>query len=221
VLTHVIFDMDGVIIDSEPIYAAVEARLFAELGIVVSDQERAGFVGIPERTVWAHLKQTRGLLPSVDELLTNARDLYAEHVTHHGPEPLVPGVAVLIHRLKSAGFRLAVASSSPPRTIERVCLAHALRPCFDVVVSGDQVARPKPNPDVFLRAAELLGSVPEHCVVIEDSTNGVRAAKAAGMTCIGFRNSHSGKQDLSMADLIVETFGDPTFDRIYRMTGDR
>jgi HAD superfamily hydrolase (TIGR01509 family) len=106
---------------------------------------------------------------------------------------------------------MALASSSTQRVIDTVLEKLALVGVFDPVVSGEEVEHGKPAPDIFLRTAGLLEIPPETCLVIEDSANGVRAAKAAGMVCIGFRNPNSGAQDLSAADAIVASLDEIRF----------
>ena len=102
-------------------------------------------------------------------------------------------------------MKMAVASSSMYERIERTAKSLGVDDCFDVYVSGEQLKRPKPAPDIFIKAAELLGVSPSECIVIEDSGNGVNAAKAAGMACVGYINPGSGDQDLSAADYLVES----------------
>ena len=103
---------------------------------------------------------------------------------------------------------MAIASSSSPELIREVIRRLGIAKYFRELVSGDEVARPKPNPDVYLTAAKKIGADPSECVVLEDSHNGVLAAKSAGMFCIGFRSPHSGNQDLSTADIIVNSIRD-------------
>ena len=102
---------------------------------------------------------------------------------------------------------LALASSSPRRIIDLFTSKTSTQSYFEFLLSGEEVPNGKPEPDIFLEAARRLGAAPAECVVIEDSANGVQAAVAAGMRCIGFQNPHSGTQDLKMADLVVDHFG--------------
>lgn len=108
--------------------------------------------------------------------------------------------------MKRNGYTLAVASSSPKNEIIRNLKALDLDDYFTVKVSGEEVRNSKPAPDVFLKAAELLGASPEKCTVIEDTANGSRAAKAAGMYCIGFANPDYPEQDLSVCDKVIESY---------------
>lgn len=120
----------------------------------------------------------------------------------------VDGSPELVRALARRGYRMAVASSSPMYEITEVVAALGLDGCFEFLISGETVEHPKPAPDIFLQAAAHMGVSPEDCIVIEDSSNGVRAAKAAGMTCIALRNPDSGNQDLTPADIIIDALGD-------------
>ena len=115
----------------------------------------------------------------------------------------IDGIRELLAELKALNIPAAIASSSPPVFIKAVLRKFDLLDHFECVVSGEEVERGKPAPDVYLKAAELLGVKPQDCMVLEDARHGVAAAKAAGMKCIGFVNPNSGNQDLSQADYVV------------------
>jgi len=116
-----------------------------------------------------------------------------------GPIPMA-GVPEVLRRIRAAGYRMALASSAEVRVIDANLTALGLRPLFDAVVSGTQVARGKPAPDVFLAAAERLGAPPATCLVVEDSRNGLLAAKAAGMRCAVVPCAHTRHQDFGECD---------------------
>ena len=117
--------------------------------------------------------------------------------------PRIEGAVETIKYLYDKGYEMAVASSSSQDYIESQMKTLGIDKCFKVLFSAENVEKPKPAPDVFLVAAEKLGGKPAECTVVEDSANGSRAAKTAGMTCIGFKNPDSGNQDLSVADKII------------------
>ncbi|MDT8297668.1 MAG: HAD-IA family hydrolase, partial [Spirochaetaceae bacterium] len=125
-----------------------------------------------------------------------------------GRIPTVPGVMDLIAELSGADILLAVASSAPHEQIDLVLNRYGIAQHFEVRVSGDDVPRSKPDPAIFLRAAELLRMKPKECVVIEDSAAGVAAAGAAEMRCVAFDSPASPPQDLSAADVRVESMKD-------------
>jgi len=202
----VIFDMDGVLVDTEPLYRAANALTFRELGFYISDAAYDEFVGLDANMMWGRLKSRHNLPHSVPELIAKESD-GLHRALEQGPIPIVPGAEALLDRLHTGGTILALASSSPYKNIDLVLERTGFKRYFQVRVSGESVARGKPAPDIFLLAAEKVGVNPGECTVIEDSAAGVRGARAAGMKCIGFANPNSGNQDLSPAHLKVGSFG--------------
>jgi beta-phosphoglucomutase family hydrolase len=213
----VIFDMDGVIIDSEPIHSKVEKRLFEDLGLAISDDEHHSFVGTTSRWMWSYIKDKYKLDQSIEELVQMEAASYIGHLLSQKDEKPIPGVVDLIQELHGNNVRLAVASSASVRNIEIVLKMFNVEKYFEARISGDEVRNGKPAPDVFLHCAKILGLRPEECVVIEDSKNGVEAAKAAGMRCIGFKNPNSGEQDLSAADMVIRSFLELDYQRLRRI----
>jgi sugar-phosphatase len=179
----VAFDMDGVLLDSEPIWRAVERDVFGGLGIQVTDDDLRETMGVRIADVVARWHSRHPWAePSVEEVA----DTVVEHVARSIEETgtLHPGVREAIDRLERSGVRLALASSSPMRLIRAVLRMGRLEDRFEVTVTAEDDERGKPHPDVYLRAARELGVRPERCLAIEDSINGVRSAKAAGMVCV-------------------------------------
>ena len=123
----------------------------------------------------------------------------------------------LLADLKKNNFFLSIASSSPKKLIELITERLQIRHYFDILISGEEVENGKPHPDIFLKAASFYQKAPKFFTVIEDSTNGILAAKAAGMKCIAYRNPNSGKQDLSKADLIIDSFSELNIEVISRL----
>ncbi|RAK70187.1 HAD family hydrolase [Hymenobacter edaphi] len=199
----VIFDMDGVLVDTEPLHHDAFFRHFAELGLLISDTEYATFLGSSTTNMYQRLKQEYGLTQEVPELVRRKRELFGVAFEANTTLTLLPGALDLVLDLHRAGVPLQLASSASHETINRVFTRFALYPYFDNMVSGEDFPQSKPNPAIFLQAAQMAGVVPKHCLVIEDSANGVTAAKAAGMFCIGYRSEHSSGQDLHHADFVV------------------
>ncbi|WP_460677041.1 HAD family hydrolase [Hymenobacter coalescens] len=199
----VIFDMDGVVVDTEPLHHDAFFRHFAELGLPISDTEYATFLGGSTRNIYQRLRQEYDLPQDVDTLMNRKRELFGKSFDEATDLDLLPGVRALVQGLHRAGVPLQLASSASKETIARVFTRFELYPYFDNLVSGEDFPQSKPNPAIFLHAAKLAGVAPQHCLVIEDSANGVTAAKAAGMYCIGYRSAHSGGQDLHHADRVV------------------
>ncbi|MCF6335335.1 MAG: HAD-IA family hydrolase, partial [Spirochaetales bacterium] len=126
----------------------------------------------------------------------------------------IPGVEELLNRLTKAGFVIALASSSPSSIINFILSKCRIENYFKIIMSGDDVEKGKPDPEIFLKTAEKNKTRPENCIVIEDSENGITAANRAGMKSIGYRNPGSGNQNLSGADLIIESFSSLTISDI-------
>lgn len=202
----VIFDMDGVLIDSEPIYQEANEELFIRLGISLGYDEYASYVGTNTEFMWTQLKNKYNLPQPLEELMEVSKSVRLEALqTLPRLEP-VDGVVDFLKLLKTNGYKMAVASSSPKNQIELVTKRLSIGDFFDALVSGDEVKRSKPAPDIFLRAAEILEIAPKDCIVVEDSSNGVIAAKSCHMKCIGYANPSSFTQDLKMADIIIKNF---------------
>jgi len=210
----IIFDMDGVIIDSEPIHFKVEKKLFKNLGLVISDEEHHSFVGTVSRETWLYIKDKYKLNQSIEELVEMERVSYMDCLLSQENIKPIPGVAELIEELRRNNVKLVVASSASIKNIETVLKMFNLERFFETKISGDEVNNGKPAPDIFLYAVKIIGAEPEECIVIEDSKNGVEAAKSAGMKCIGFENPNSGKQDLSSADIVINSFSEINYQKL-------
>ena len=204
----VIFDMDGVIIDTEPIHHHAFFTQFAELGITVSDGLYASFLGSSTRNVFQQLKQQFGLPQEVEALLRRKRELFNQAFDTDANLDLLPGVRALIEDIQQHGLQMVLASSASKATIARVFDRFGLGPYFTHRVSGEDFAQSKPNPAIFLHAAALAETPVTECIVIEDSANGVAAAKAAGIYCIGYASPHSAGQDLRLADHVIQDFSE-------------
>jgi HAD superfamily hydrolase (TIGR01509 family) len=194
----VIFDMDGVLVDSEPFGFEALRRVMAGHGLPYSEAENAEFLG---RTTLesCRILKARYRLPESEEALAGRYVEAMLELIGRGPIPMA-GVPEVLERVRASGHRMALASSAEPRVIHANLNALSLGPLFEAVVSGTQVARGKPAPDVFLAAAERLAVSPAHCLVVEDSRNGLLAAKAAGMRCAVVPCSHTLHQDFREAD---------------------
>ncbi|WP_373232206.1 HAD family hydrolase [Cohnella sp.] len=202
-----IFDMDGVIIDSEPLHFEVDIQTMSYLGAQITKEQLERFVGMTNPEMWALIKEEYGVTQTVSEIIEYQLSAKIRSLRELVIEP-IEGIKELIHEIKNRNLPIGIASSSPRVFIEEVLEKFHIRHYFDCVVSGEEVNQGKPAPDVYLEAAKLLGVNPLHCIVIEDSRNGIKAAKAAGMKCIGYVNENSGNQDLSEADHIVQSIND-------------
>ncbi|MGQ3086704.1 HAD family hydrolase, partial [Flavobacterium sp.] len=141
-----------------------------------------------------------------EELLEEKYKYYFEAFDNAADLDLLPGVKDLIIDLHRNGMKLLLASSASKRKIEAVFTRFGLHSYFDAKISGEDFEFSKPHPDIFLEAVQQSGFAKEECVIIEDSTNGIKAAKAAGVYCIGYKSEHSMGQDTSLADLVITDF---------------
>lgn len=198
----VIFDMDGVMIDSEPLWEKTEKIMMANRGLVYTPVYREKIVGLGQKDSAILLKDTFGLEDETEEII-NSRisillDIYDEELE------LVSGLESLLESLSDSPLKVALASSSPIRVINFVLDKFELGKYFDPVVSGDMVENGKPNPDIYLHTAGLMGLNPTECVVIEDSINGVVSAKAADMNCIAVPDKRLDPSGFKKADVIMD-----------------
>ena len=201
-----IFDMDGLMIDSEPLQLRAMNASLQPYGARIEEDEWAGLIGQRGVDIFTSIREREGLEVEVPELLRIKNEAY--HKILESEVHAMPGLDSAIEVCKRAGLRLALASSSVLRDIFIVLDRLGLRSVFDVVVSGEHVERGKPEPDIFLQTAELLGIPPGECVVLEDTTHGVAAAKAAGMLCIAVPNHYTRGQDFHAADLVLGSLAD-------------
>jgi HAD superfamily hydrolase (TIGR01509 family) len=194
----VIFDCDGVLVDSESASAAAWRSALARFDYHIDAVTFAGFVGTTDRALAVTFAAQVGA--GVEEVLTAAEE-EMRLIAGQGLNAF-PDAVALVERL---AVPIGVASNSDRWRLEVVLTAAGLRPLFDVTVAGDEVAEPKPAPDVYLRVATLLEINPTDCVVIEDSPTGVVAARAAGMSVVVVRRGHFADEVLMAADRIVDS----------------
>jgi beta-phosphoglucomutase len=202
-----IFDMDGVLIDSETFYTEMEQINFKQLGLNISHEEHITYQGTATDEMWKKIKAKHKVPYSIDELVKLTNDLTIPVFKNMEKMEPMPGVVNLLDKLKSRKIPLALASSSFPEVIEIVLDKTGLRDYFDEIVNSRMVGKSKPAPDIFLLAAQKLNVSPEKCIVIEDSTNGITAAKSAGMFCIAYNGPGAENQDQSQADFIIQDYG--------------
>ena len=204
----VIFDMDGVIVDTEPVHRYAYFQHFSELNIDVSEELFTSFTGNSTRNVFQRVNSIFNLNADVEELILRKRTIFNDTFDHKEDLELLEGVENLIKNLHENGVELILASSASKVTIDRVFRRFGLHPYFTNIVSGEDFPKSKPHPAIFEFAASLSKAPKENCIVIEDSTNGVLAATAAGIYCVGYNSIHSKLQDLSKADKIVNHFNE-------------
>ena len=210
----VLFDMDGVLIDSEGGYNKADAALFTRLGIPFGRDEIAAVTGSSGGVIGPLIKSWHPHLPyTAQELCT----LYLDAIfgsLKTDVDALVDGSMDWIVQLKAAGVKLGIGSSSSRDMVMFVADKFGLTPLMDTVVTCDDAERGKPWPDIYLQCAKNLSLDPHECLVIEDSTNGIRAAQAAGMDCAAFTGTNRHKLDVSAAKYRFDAFGAQSFEMI-------
>jgi HAD superfamily hydrolase (TIGR01509 family) len=210
----VIFDMDGVIVDTEPVHHYAYNQHFKQLNIDVSPEMYATFTGNSTKNIFERLKAQYNLSDDVPTLVETKRNLFNEAFDSKEDLYLLDGVEDLIKDLHQKGMQLVLASSSATVTINRIFNRFGLHQYFTHIVSGEDFPKSKPHPAIFQQAAFLAKTPVENCIVIEDSTNGILAAKSAGIYCIGYDSFHSKMQDYSMADRVIRNFDELSFETI-------
>jgi HAD superfamily hydrolase (TIGR01509 family) len=210
----VIFDMDGVIVDTEPVHHYAYHQYFKLLNIEVSPEMYASFTGKSTKNVFQNIKDHFGLTDDIEKLINTKRTLFNEAFDTKEDLFLLDGVEMLIKDLHSNNVQLILASSSSKVTIDRVFKRFNLHPYFSHIVSGEDFQKSKPDPAIFNHAVELSGKNKVNCIVIEDSTNGILAAKSAGLFCIGYNSINSKLQDYSKADLVINHFSELSYKMI-------
>jgi HAD superfamily hydrolase (TIGR01509 family) len=202
----VIFDMDGVLTDSEPLINAAAIAMFKEKGLVVQPEDFLPFVGTGENRYIGGVAEKYNLALDIAQAKKRTYEIYLELV----PEQLAafPGAVDLVRRCRQAKLKVALASSADLIKINANLFKIGLPPgSWDAIVHGEDVELKKPAPDIFLAAARKLGVAPQACVVVEDAVNGVQAAKAAGMRCVAVAQSFPADK-LQQADLVRARIGD-------------
>jgi HAD superfamily hydrolase (TIGR01509 family) len=204
VIEAVVFDLDGVIVDSEHVWAEVREQYVRETGGTYTETATRDMMGMSS-VEWSRYMAERLGVPGTPEEINVA--IVERMLRRYGEEPpLVPGAVDAVRRV-GARFRLAIASSSNPELIDVVVAAAGLAGLFAVRVSSQEVARGKPAPDVYLEAARRLGLAALHCGAVEDSQNGIRSAKAAGMRVVAIPNPQfqPDEEALSLADVVLSS----------------
>lgn len=197
----VIFDMDGVLVDTGWAHRQAWFDLAAQEELAMSDEFFRNTFGMQNNAILPLLRP--GISVQEMERLADWKERRYREVVQKRPE-LAPGVIALLKDLKQQGFRLAVGSSAPPENLDIFWNGAGLQDYFDARVTNEEVPKSKPSPDTFLRAAEKLGLAPARCAVIEDAVPGVQAGRAAGMTVVAVTTTRK-REDLAKADYIVDS----------------
>lgn len=213
-LKAVLFDMDGVIVDTEPLHYKAYHLMFDEFGLEVSDELYESFTGQSTKNICTRIVNHFDLNEDPVKLELSKRNHF-NHLFDHDPSlQLLDGVHDIIKDYYRNKVTMVLASSASRSTIDRVFNRFNLEPYFKAKHSGAELKSSKPHPEIFINAAVSSGYNIKECMVIEDSTNGILAAKRAGIFCVGYKSKHSKNQDYSLADLVVNNLNDLKYEMV-------
>ncbi len=206
----IVFDMDGVLVDTEQLWDEVREELTTAWGGRYTPEAQEAMMGMSSLEWSRYLHETVGLRAPPEAI--NAEVVRRMLARYEVDLPVVPGAVEAVRRLDGEGFKLAVASSSNRELIDAVLRRIELAALFEATVSSEEVDRGKPAPDVYVEAARRLDVPPEKCAAIEDSASGIRAARAAGMRVVAYPNRHYAPSAdvLASADVVIDSLGELT-----------
>ncbi|MDC3246174.1 HAD family phosphatase [Flavobacteriaceae bacterium] len=211
-LKAIIFDMDGVLVNSEPLHRKAYFDMFEEFNLNVSNRLYESFTGKSTSAICKELCEIFELSISHEKLMLSKRKHF-KTIFDNDPEfQMIDGALSLIKDYFYNNLTLILASSASMTNINRIFKKFDLDKFFKAKISGADLKESKPNPEIFIKAAKLSGFNKSECIVIEDSTNGVIASKSAGIYCIGFNSPNSKNQNYDKADLVVSNFNEIRFD---------
>jgi HAD superfamily hydrolase (TIGR01509 family) len=207
-IRSVVFDLDGLLIDTEPIFEEAARLLLSRRNKPLISEVMRAMMGAPAREVLPMFRERHQLSESLEELAVEYRECFFATLGEQ-PVKLMPGALTLLDRLERKGTPRAIATSSTAAYVERIMAPHRLLHRFAFILSADDVAQGKPHPEIYLKTAERLGYAPGEMLVLEDSVNGLRAAKAAGARCIVVPHALVDVNLVKQADAIVQSLDAP------------
>ena len=213
-LKAIIFDMDGVIVNSEPLHRKAYFNMFEEFNLNVSNSLYESFTGKSTSAICKELCEIFDISISHEKLILSKRKHF-KTIFDNDPEfQMIDGALSLIKNYFYHNLTLILASSASMTNINRIFKKFDLDKFFKAKISGADLKESKPNPEIFIKAAKLSGFSKSECIVIEDSTNGIIAAKSAEIFCIGFNSPNSKNQNYNEADLITNDLNEIMFSKI-------
>ena len=216
-LKAVLFDMDGVIVDTEPLHQKAYFKMFDEVNINVTEELYQSFTGQSTINICKYLCNHFSLKQAPETLMQLKRDAFKHLFFNDSSLELIEGVRDLIKDYHDNQITLILASSASMYTINNVFSRFDLDKYFKAKLSGADLKESKPHPEIFIKAAESAGYNRDNCIVIEDSTNGIKAAHSAGIFCVGFRSEHSKNQDYSLANTVISDFNEIKFSKVSKL----
>ena len=211
-LKAIIFDMDGVLVNSEPLHRKAYFNMFEEFNLNVSNRLYESFTGKSTSAICKELCEIFDLSISHEKLMLSKRKHFKTIFDNDPKFQMIDGALSLIKNYFYNNLTLILASSASMTNINRIFKKFDLDKFFKAKISGADLKESKPNPEIFIKAAKLSGFNKSECIVIEDSTNGIIASKSAGIYCIGFNSPNSKNQNYDKADLVVSNFNEIRFD---------
>ncbi len=212
----VVFDLDGLMVDTESIFEQAASRLLERRGrAALAPLVLRQMLGQPSRQGFALFREHYGLAENTADLIAECKELFFA-IIGDGCVPLMPGLTDLLAAVEHRGLPAAIATSSDRAYLGRVLGPHGLLPRFLFALTADDVILGKPSPEVYQKAAARLGVEPAEMVVLEDSLNGLRAAKAAGARCVVVPHALIGREDLTAADAVLPSLAAP---ELYALLG--
>ncbi|MHA7844322.1 MAG: HAD family hydrolase [Winogradskyella sp.] len=215
-LKAVLFDMDGVIVDTEPLHRKAYHHMFDDVNITVNEDLYASFTGQSTINICKRLVDHFNLNEAPEDLVSLKRKHY-KHVFDNDHLDLIEGVLDRIQDYYNNNVTLVVASSASMQGINQIFERFDLNKYFTAKFSGADLKKSKPHPEIFLKAAASTGFNISECLVIEDSTNGIKAAHSAGIYCVGFKSPHSSHQDYSLANKIITDFKEVAYEKVVNL----
>ena len=203
----VIFDMDGVLVDSQALHYEVDMAVLKRADYTATLELVVSYTGMSNPDRWLKYKNDLNLSPTVKTLSMWQTEIVLE-MFKAADLTAIKGIPELLEHISGKGLKIGLASASQSELIRIILQKLNINRYFKVIVSGEDVKTGKPAPDVYLKAADLLGVSPKDCAVIEDSTHGIMAAKSAGMMCIAYNNSTTKGQNHSQADYVTDNYED-------------
>jgi len=213
-LKAVIFDMDGVIVNSEPLHHLAYKKMFEEFKLDVSNSLYESFTGQSTYSICEQLCEIFDLKVDANALVLSKRKHFKIIFENDSSFEMIDGAMNLIKDYFENNLTLVLASSASMTNIERIFKKFDLNKFFKAKISGADLKESKPNPEIFVKAAELAGFKKEECIVVEDSTSGIMASKSAGIYCVGYDSYNSKNQNYDNANLVVSDLNEIKFSKI-------
>ena len=215
-LKAVIFDMDGVIVNSEPLHHLAYKKMFEEFKLDVSNSLYESFTGQSTYSICEQLCEIFNLKVDANALVLSKRKHFKIIFENDSSFEMIDGAMNLIKDYFENNLTLVLASSASMTNIDRIFEKFDLKKFFKAKISGADLIESKPNPEIFIKAAQLAGFKKEECIVIEDSTSGIMASKSAGIYCVGYNSYNSKNQNYDNASLVISDLNEIKFSKILK-----